>query len=64
MTNEYGNEIVKYRNWEIEIFEGTYKYRVWVDGHFNEFRTQEMAEEFIDYIIDKCNKEEKYEKQF
>lgn len=57
MINEYGVEIIKYRNWEIEIFKNrTYKYRVWVNAYCNEFRTQEMAEEFIDYIIDKYDK--------
>ena len=49
MVNEYGVEIIKYRSWEIERFEG---YRVWVDDKCNDFRTQDMAEEFIDYIMD------------
>lgn len=57
MTNAYGIEIIKYRNWEIEIFENSaYKYRVWVNGYYNEFRTQYNAEEFIDYVIDIINK--------
>ena len=54
MINAYGIETIKYRGWEIEIFENcTYKYKVWVNDYYNEFRTQEMAEEFIDYMIDK-----------
>lgn len=53
MTNAYGIEIIKYRNWEIEVFKNcTYKYRVWVNAYYNEFRTQDNAEEFIDYMID------------
>lgn len=56
MVNEYGVEIIKYRGWEIEKFEGfCNKYCVWVDDKCNDFRTQDMAEEFIDYMMDKLS---------
>ena len=52
------NEIIMYRDWEIEVFGNNHKvYRVWKDDKCRDFYEQIEAETYIDYLVDTFFKE-------
>lgn len=46
MINDFGNEIIKFYGWEIEIFGD--KCRVWTDDNYKDFDTLLEAEKYIE----------------
>ena len=51
--NVYGNEVIMYRDWEIEVFGNNNKiFRVWNGANFRDFYDENGAETYIDYLID------------
>ena len=52
------NEIIMYRDWEIEVFGNNHKvYSVWKDDKCRDFYEQIEAETYIDYLVDTFFKE-------